>query len=193
MKLNFTVNYRTEWGESLFLTGSPLAMGAGDLSRAVPMKLEGSETWTVRIDVPDTETDFTYGYIVRHDNGYVKREWGKPRRFIHGPNTHVFNILDRWQDMPWDKPYYSSAFIDCICHRGDRDGVVAPTAGMLTLSVDAPMIAPDEVVAVSGEAESLGEWNPAKAVRMSDASYPTWSVNIPSSSIKEGSEYNFLT
>ena len=192
MKLNFTVNYRTEWGESLFLTGSPLAMGAGDLSRAVPMKLEGSETWTVRIDVPDTETDFTYGYIVRHDNGYVKREWGKPRRFIHGPNTHVFNILDRWQDMPWDKPYYSSAFIDCICHRGDRDGVVAPTAGMLTLSVDAPMIAPDEVVAVSGEAESLGEWNPAKAVRMSDASYPTWSVNIPSSSIKEGSEYKFL-
>ena len=101
MKLNFTVNYRTEWGESLFLTGSPLAMGAGDLSRAVPMKLEGSETWTVRIDVPDTETDFTYGYIVRHDNGYVKREWGKPRRFIHGPNTHVFNILDRWQDMHW--------------------------------------------------------------------------------------------
>lgn len=192
MKLNFTVNYRTEWGESLFLTGSPLAMGAGDLSRAVPMKLEGSETWTVRIDVPDTETDFTYGYIVRHDNGYVKREWGKPRRFIHGPNTHVFNILDRWQDMPWDKPYYSSAFIDCICHRGDRDGAVAPTAGMLTLSVDAPMIAPDEVVAVSGEAESLGEWNPAKAVRMSDASYPTWSVNIPSSSIKEGSEYKFL-
>ena len=192
MKLNFTVNYRTEWGESLFLTGSPLAMGAGDLSRAVPMKLEGSETWTVRIDVPDTETDFTYGYIVRHDNGYVKREWGKPRRFIHGPNTHVFNILDRWQDMPWDKPYYSSAFIDCICHRGDRDGVVAPTAGMLTQSVDAPMIAPDEVVAVSGEAESLGEWNPAKAVRMSDASYPTWSVNIPSSSIKEGSEYKFL-
>ena len=192
MKLNFTVNYRTEWGESLFLTGSPLAMGAGDLSRAVPMKLEGSETWTVRIDVPDTETDFTYGYIVRHDNGYVKREWGKPRRFIHGPNTHVFNILDRWQDMPWDKPYYSSAFIDCICHRGDRDGVVAPTAGRLRLGVDAPMIAPDEVVAVSGEAESLGEWNPAKAVRMSDASYPTWSVNIPSSSIKEGSEYKFL-
>lgn len=51
---------------------------------------------------------------------------------------------------------------------------------MLTLSVDAPMISPDEAVAVSGEAEALGAWDVTKAVRMSDAAYHTWTVNLPS-------------
>ena len=192
MKLTFTVNYHTEWGESLFLTGSALALGENDLARAVPMRLVGSETWTVFVEIPDTVREFTYSYIVRHDNGYVKREWGKARVFRHSADSHVFDILDRWQDQPWDKPYYSSAFTDCICKRADRSAAVLPSAGMLTLSVDAPMIAPDEVVAVSGEAEAFGEWDVKKAVRMSDADYPTWTANIPLAGIGSGTDYKFL-
>lgn len=192
MRLTFNVNYRTEWGESLFLTGSALALGENDLSRAIPMRLSGSETWTVHVEIPDTVTEFTYGYIVRHDNGYVKREWGKPRRFAHSADTHLFRIFDRWQDQPWDKPYYSSAFTDCICMRKDRATRVVPSAGMLTLTVDAPMIAPDEIVAVSGESEVLGAWDAAKALRMSDADYPTWSINIPAAALQPGTDYKFL-
>ena len=192
MKLTFTVNYRTEWGESLFLTGSAAPLGGGDLSQAIPMQLTGAETWTVQVEIPDTVSEFTYGYIVRHDNGYVKREWGKERRFTHNADTHLFRIMDRWQDMPWDKPYYSSAFTECICHRADREAPVLPSAGMLTLSVDAPMISPDEAVAVSGEAEALGAWDVTKAVRMSDAAYPTWTVNLPLEGLGAGSDYKFL-
>ncbi|MDE6175353.1 MAG: hypothetical protein K2F88_07310, partial [Duncaniella sp.] len=172
MKFTFNVNYRTEWGESLYLTGSPLALGEDDLSRAVPMKLVGGETWTVHVEIPDTVKEFTYGYIVRHDNGFVKREWGKARRFTFAADSHLFEIKDHWQDQPWDKPYYSSAFTGCICHRGDRSAPVVPTAGMFTLSVDAPMIAPDEIVAVTGESKAMGAWNPAQALRMTDADYP---------------------
>lgn len=192
MKFTFTVNYRTEWGESLFLTGSALVLGENDPARAVPMRLTGSETWTVQVEIPDTVREFSYGYIVRHDNGYVKREWGKPRCFRYSADTHLFKILDRWQDQPWDKPYYSSAFTDCICKRGDLAAPVVPTAGMLTLSVDAPMIAPDEIVAVSGEAEALGAWDVKNAVRMSDADYPTWTVNIPAKDLEPGTDYKFL-
>ncbi len=192
MKLTFNVNYRTEWGESLFLTGSALTLGENDLARAVPMKLVGSETWTVHIEIPDTVKNFSYSYIVRHDNGSVKREWGKPRLFLHNADTHIFNVFDRWQDQPWDKPYYSSAFVECICHRGEREPKILPTAGMLTLSVDAPLIAPDEIVAISGEAASLGSWNPEKALRMSDADYPTWTANIPITSLGNGCDYKFI-
>ena len=192
MKLTFTVNYRTEWGESLYLTGSAAALGENNIDKAVPMNLSGSETWSVQVDIPDTVEEFTYGYIVRNDNGNIRREWGKPRRFAFAPHTHLFTIMDRWQDMPWDKPYYSSAFTECICHRQQRDARVLPSAGMLTLSVEAPMVAPDEVVAVSGETESLGAWNPAKAVRMSDADYPVWTANIPADSVQPGCDYKFL-
>ena len=91
-----------------------------------------------------------------------------------------------------DKPYYATSFVDCICRRTNRDPEVLPSAGMLTLSVDAPMVMPDEVVAVSGEAEALGEWHMSKSLVMSDANYPTWTVNIPISDIKAGTDYKFL-
>ena len=120
MKLTFNVNYRTEWGESLFLTGSIRELGGNEVALAVPMKLEGAESWSTTVDIPDSVRSFEYSYIVRHDNGYVKREWGKPHKFEHAGDVHCVNIMDSWQDQPWDKPYYSSAFIDCICHRNER-------------------------------------------------------------------------
>lgn len=193
MKLKFRVDYRTEWGESVYLTGSAKALGGGDEALALPMTLHTPETWTAEVEIPDSEAPFTYAYIVRHDNGYVKREWGKPRTFRRSDSAHIFDITDRWQDQPWDKPYYATSFIDCINRRPERDQRPLPSPGMLTLKVDAPMIAPDEAVAVAGEADALGGWLPERALRMSDADYPTWSVNIPVDRLwGKGTDYKFL-
>ena len=74
MKLIFQVNYRTDWGETLYISGSPEAMGAGDTAKAIPMTLSGSETWSVTIELPDSLDLVTYSYIVRRDNGAEKHE-----------------------------------------------------------------------------------------------------------------------
>ncbi|MCM1254546.1 MAG: 4-alpha-glucanotransferase [Duncaniella sp.] len=193
MKITFNVNYRTEWGESLYVTGAIKELGNGDTNLAVPMTLSDAESWSTTVDIPDTVRTIEYSYFVRHqDNGYVKHEWGKPHKFSHSGNVHRIRIMDRWQDQPWDKPYYSSAFVDCICHRENRSAEVLPETGMLTLSVDAPMIKPDECVAVSGDAACLGAWDTAKAPVMSDANYPTWTVNVPIDSIAPGTDYKFI-
>ena len=192
MKLTFEVNYRTEWGESLFLSGTPEALGGGDTDKAVAMTLNGHETWQVTVELPDSLDVINYCYFVRHDNGSVKREWGKGHRFERSADTSEITILDRWHDQPWDKPYYASAFTDCICNRADRTPAVEAVRGMLTLCVDAPMIRPDEAVAVSGASAALGAWDPAKAPRMSDAEYPTWRINLPLDAIADSSEYKFL-
>ena len=97
MKLTFIVNYRTEWGEMLYLTGTADALGAGDESKAIPMTLSGEETWTVTADIPEAEAPFSYSYIVRHDNGRVRREWGRPRTFKPEGVSRA-TLLDRWQD-----------------------------------------------------------------------------------------------
>ena len=193
MKLTFQVNYRTQWGESLYLTGSLSVLGENNPVLAVPMTLSGEETWSVDVEVPESVDVFTYNYIVRHDDAdTVRREWGKPRRFELKEDVRHYHIFDRWQDQPWDKPYYSAAFTDCILHRPERCATVRPEAGMLTLCVDAPMVMPDEAVAVSGEGDVMGAWDPSKALVMSDADYPTWKVNFPIQSLETETEYKFL-
>ncbi len=191
MKLTFNIDYRTNWGESVYVCGSPAALGAGDLNAAVRMELDGNEHWTATVKLPAATKKAEYFYFVRNDNGSVKREWGKPRT-LACTGADDFAIYDRWQDQPWDKPSYSSAFTDCICHRAARNEAVVPAKGMATISVAAPLVKADEAVAICGASPELGSWDVAKAVRMSDADFPVWTANVPAGALSAGSQFKFL-
>ena len=192
MKLTFNINYRTKWGESLYLTGSASSLGDNDPGQAVKMELHGSEHWTVTIEIPHTTRTLEYRYIVRHDSGYTINEWGAPHIF-HPAACDIYHIYDRWQDQPWDAPFYSSAFTDCICHRSQRAPVAGPARGHITFSVSAPMVKSDEIVAISGASPAMGAWDVNKAIPLSDANFPVWTGNVPvSPDMDADTEYKFL-
>lgn len=193
MNLLFNIDYRTNWGESVYMTGDIPELGNGDLSKAVKLDIYGSQTWKTRISVADSTASFTYSYFVRRDNGdIVRREWGKGHRFNGAKNLRDCEIFDRWSDLPWNKPFYSVVFSDCVCKRVNK--AVAPVAapGELMFNVAAPMIAPDEVLALSGSCEALGNWDVEKAMIMSDADYPLWSCVVKAASLPADFEYKFL-
>jgi hypothetical protein len=54
------------------------------------------------------------------------------------------------------------------------------------------MIAPDECLAVTGEGEYLGDWDPKRALRLNDHNFPTWEINLPLDRLKVPFEYKFL-
>jgi len=190
MKIYLHINYRTNWGESLYVGGTIAALGNGDDDKAPAMKLSGDDHWSLELELPDGTTEFGYRYFVRHENGLVKNEWGKAHIFRAGAPTT--DIHDRWQDQPFDKPYYSSAFTECICRRTGTSPLLLPAEGHIMLAVSAPMVKPEHTLAVSGASHSLGEWDPAKALRMNDADFPVWKVNIPAGDNAPGTEYKFL-
>ncbi|MEE0979137.1 MAG: 4-alpha-glucanotransferase [Muribaculaceae bacterium] len=192
MKFTFNVDYHTTWGETVYLTGSLPVMGQSDPSHGIKMSLRGEQTWQLELELPDDTAEFEYGYVIVNDNGSIKQEWGHQRKFHKGRAAKVYNIFDRWQDMPADKPYYSSAITECLNQRTDREKRVGLRAGFINIKVDAPMVARDEVVAVCGGCDGLGNWNPAKAVIMSDADYPTWSANVDAAHLPAGTEYKFI-
>ncbi len=192
MKIVFNVNYRTNWGENLFLVGGPARLGSWNLDAAKPMTLSGDQHWSTEVDVPANIRDFEYAYFVKNENGTIKKEWG-PHHIFHKPTTAVnVEINDRWQDQPWDKPYYSSAIVDCICHREHLDESLVPEVGMVSIRVAAPMVKPEHAVAICGASPALGGWDPAKAVVMNDSEFPVWSVNIPAKALSAGTEFKFM-
>lgn len=192
MKVTFNINYRTNWGESVYLTGQSARLGSGNLDAAVAMKLDGVDHWSAELDIPANSRDFQYSYIVKHENGAVKQEWGHPHVFVRPVSSTPVAIYDRWQDQPWDKPYYSSAITDCICMRDNRAEGVKPAEGQVTLRVTAPMVKADQQVAVCGSSPILGGWDPSKALVMSDANFPVWEINFPAKDVSAGCEFKFL-
>ena len=47
MKLNFNIDYRTNWGESVYIVASIPQLGGGDEGSAVKMELDGVGLWTL--------------------------------------------------------------------------------------------------------------------------------------------------
>ncbi len=177
MKLSFKVGYNTAWGENLYLYGSVKELGCWDKSKAIKMDYNGGE-WSVLAEVKGSK-DFEYAYFVMSDNGYVKEEWGKPHSFKCAKGIAAYDLLDHWQEMPIDKSYYSSMFVNSVFHRNKVGKMCAQEAGSLTINIFAPSVRPYEDLLVSGNWDVLGNWDSEKALLLSDCNYPVWTVNIP--------------
>ena len=192
MKLTLHIPYHTNWGENLYVCGSVASLGSNNPAAARAMTLEGSDMWTLTVELPEDSGQVEYTYIVRNDNGSEKREWGSRHTFVRGNGVDTAEVYDSWQEMPHDKAYYSSAFIDCINERKGRNAAVVPLRDTVTMRVYAPMVKPDEVLAIVGENSLLGEWDPERAIRMSDHNFPEWEVNLNHRAVIKGQQYKFI-
>lgn len=192
MKVRFHINYHTTWGETLHVCGTPAALGGGDVEKALEMELSSPDTWEAEVTLPASTKAFDYFFIVKAPGKEWRFEWGEHHHFVPGKEISFYNIFDSWQDMPADKPFYSSAFTDGMLSRRFRDSHLASQPNTVQLRVAAPMVGPDETLAISGNCDFLGKWDPAKAVRLNDCHYPVWECNIPLEGVKIPFEYKFL-
>lgn len=192
MKITFIINYRTNWGESVYITGNIPELGNGNELNALQLNLDGNEKWHLTIEVDDATPDFQYNYIIKHENGYTRKEWRAGHNFRRGRSAKTYEIHDSWQDQPFDRPYYSSAFTDCICHRENIDKPLTIKNGIINVRVAAPMIKGDEVLAMCGGCEQLGAWDATKAIVMNDTFYPEWNVNLDMKTLTMPFDYKFV-
>ena len=58
MKLIFHVDYRTTWGESVFIYGNIPALGNDDVSHALKLSITDSEHMSDAIDIPHHDKCF---------------------------------------------------------------------------------------------------------------------------------------
>ncbi|MDE6695534.1 MAG: 4-alpha-glucanotransferase, partial [Muribaculaceae bacterium] len=191
MKIKIHIDYHTQWGEAIYICGSIPQLGGDDPQKAPMLEMTAPDLWTIAVDVPASVESFSYRFIVKAENHW-REEWGKPHKFVAAKGISIYDIHSFWQDVPNDKPYYSSAFVDGMLNRTFRDQPLSPKAGTTLFKVVAPMVKPDEVLAICGEPRCLGGWNPEKALTFNDAHYPVWEVAVDMKDVKLPFEYKFV-
>lgn len=179
MKLIFSIEYRTRWGEQLVLR-TP--------RRSVGMHYAEGGLWQAELSRRDFPETVEYRYEVVSGGACIRSEW-RPH-VLHlpdGPAPETLRIRDRWQEQPADAPFHASAFTRGIFGRGKGVAAAKRRRGNIHLRAVLPAIRPDEVLAVAGSGHSLGDWQ--RIQPMDDARFPEWSLTLDAT---QPFDYKFL-
>ena len=77
MKVKLTINYRTQWGESVYVCGNTPVLGSGSIEQALKLEPVSDSDWVAEFDVKELHS-LEYSYLIKTEHGVVlRREWGK--------------------------------------------------------------------------------------------------------------------
>ena len=188
MTVSFNIEYRTSWGEEVRI--------AGLLPESIPMHTTDGIYWTadVELEVPKEGMTINYSYQIEQNQIIIRKEWDSfPRRlFLSGNSKKKYQIKDCWKNIPEQLYYYSSAFTEALLAHPDRVEIPPCHKKGLVIKAYAPRINKDYCLAICGNQKALGNWDPDKAIPMSDANFPEWQIELDASKLKFPLEYKFI-
>ncbi len=168
MKLNISIEYRTNWGEEIVL-----CLGG----KRYPLSYVSDGLWQGEVARVNASKVSEYGYEVVCGGQTVRTEWKKHiLNLPEGAKPEVVNVYDRWIDRPEDAPFYSSAFTDAIFGRKPSKVSKAPKGANVIIQVAAPSLRPGEVLALAGSGKALKDWT--KVVPFDDTRFPVWTLAL---------------
>lgn len=178
MKLIISIEYRTHWGEQLVLLLD---------TRRIAMQSTDGIVWRAVVDRYAQKAPTDYHYQVERDGKCIRREWRSHTLSLpYSPLLQTLHIRDRWQEMPADTPFYSSAFTRGIFGRG-KTNTTRKRDTNISLSVFQPTLRPDETLAITGSGRELGNWQ--RVIPMDDSHFPEWTLALK---VTEPFDYKFL-
>ena len=193
MKISFTVNFHTVWGQKLYIVGSIPELGSWEPALAKEMQCMGDGNWTYVVDLPSEPKIIEYRYFLGMEDKRIFEEWEKNHRTFIDGNADSYKLYDYWQDCPENLAFYSSAFTKGVfAHPCSLHERVVKSTKKLVLHVMVPKVENNQSVAICGNQSCLGNWNPEQALLLSCDSFPEWSIELDASEINYPLEYKFL-
>jgi 4-alpha-glucanotransferase len=191
MKITFRINYMTEWGQGIWITGSDEALGNWNSKNAFPMTYIGNGEWEAVLQTK-LPSSFDYKYIIKRNDNTISWEGGKNRLF-NAPDFEVVGIRDFWHPQSDDESVlFSKLFTGVIFNREVKAVKKKKTTGknILRFSINAPRVKADQSLAIIGNSKQLGIWN--KPVLMNVTNFPCWSIDVELKDFHYPIEYKYV-
>jgi 4-alpha-glucanotransferase len=187
MKIRFQIDYRTQWGQQLFICGSLPELGGWDVHRAPVMTHQSGGSWEFELTIPGIPpSGFQYKYFVRDTQGTEQWEMGNNRTFFPDVRKDA-NVIARdwWRTTSQEEAaLYTSAFRDVLL-RPHTGGAAAPTKkksskgkGSYRFQLQMPQVEPGSQLCIIGSDPALGSWDVKKALVMDGSCFPLWQAEV---------------
>ena len=200
MKLKFTINYGTQWGESLHVVITYRSIDGTVRTQDLLMQTDDGFCWTLETAAIESRQhpigSFVYHYQVEDGEGRVlRKEWTGVPRSYHFDSTKNFVMPDLWRDIPLQYHLYSSAYKTTVGlpHDEEAQTLRQPLYRKTILfRVSAPQLRKGQSLALLGSHPALGDWNPARYLRMEYAGQYDWLLSVNVESILLPIEYKYV-
>ncbi len=193
MKISFNINFYTVWGQRIYIIGSIPELGNWEQAFAKEMQYTNDGNWQLEIDIPPSSQIIEYRYFLSVNDQQIFEEWERNHRMALDENTAKYALYDYWQVRPSNMPFYSSAFTKSLfTHPGNSYKHDANGSKKLIIKVSAPRVEKTQSIAITGNQDCLGNWNPANAFILGCENFPEWNIELDADSIHYPVEYKFL-
>jgi 4-alpha-glucanotransferase len=161
MKIDFYLRFRTNFGESLAITGNLPSLGNHDVELALPMQFLNEEFWHASIELePDQLAKLHYQYIFTTANGEVIKEGEKRRQIeLDSINQQQIVFIDTWNHAgSFENAFFTTPFKDVFFTQKQNYKPKKAKGATHIFKVKAPLLQPNEVICLLGNADILHNW-----------------------------------
>ncbi|MCF8358151.1 MAG: 4-alpha-glucanotransferase [Prolixibacteraceae bacterium] len=190
MKLTFRINYKTAWGQSLWISGSTSEIGNWDTREAFPMLYIGNGEWETTFSTEEEE--FEYKYFIKNADKSLLWEGGKNRCFA-STGHKIVEIRDFWRPKAdEDFPLFSKVFTGVLmAHtKNSTTKKMAGNHSVIRFNLSAPRVPKHLQVSLVGNIPSLGNW--IKPVTMKKTGSTLWSLEVDLGKAKFPMGYKYV-
>ncbi|MDR0349542.1 MAG: 4-alpha-glucanotransferase [Tannerella sp.] len=188
----FHINYYTIPGQRLCVCGSIPELGNGELFSAKEMEWSSNGQWTLQLDIPFSVIEFDYQYIFVDTTGERMVEPWQKKRTVHlEERQKAYYLYDYWRLEPADIVFYTSAFTKNI-YAPDCINLNYEHTPDLVIKTFYPCIGKDRRLAITGNQDFLGYWNPGRVKALNCINFPEWEIVLDADKITFPLEYKYV-
>ena len=201
MKLKFTINYGTQWGESLHVVISYTSIDGSVRNSNLLMTTDDGALWSLETSVIESRqhpiASFSYFYQVEDGDGNVlRKEWTGVPRCYHFDSSKNYILPDLWRDVPLQYHLYSSAYTVTALGNQECTDITAMRLPLyrktIIFRVSAPQLRKGQSMAILGSHPALGDWNSARFLRMEYLCKFDWILSVNVDAVLLPLEYKYV-
>ena len=200
MKLKFSIQYGTQWGQNLYVVITYRSSDHTEKTQRIMMVTTDGMEWSLETTVLESRkhpiTSFLYNYQVEDNDGNViRKEWDAIPRIYYFDSSKDYVMADRWRDVPLQYHLYSKAYLTTMGLE-DNDKVeplrVPLYRKTILFRVSAPQLQKGQSVAIVGSHPALGSWNVARYLRMESIGRFEWLLSVNVEAVLLPIEYKYV-
>ena len=193
MKLQFKLEYRTDWGQDVRVEIRIERRRGSDLVYTHKLNTSDGQNWEGEVSLHEKDAlTFRYSYLIASGDEVVRKEWsGVPRTFIYAQDK-TFLLHDYWKDVPALIHLYSSAYANCVSGIPAAEPGISYYDSTLLFRVQAPQLTKGQQLALVGSLPQLGGWVPERALRMNRGGMHEWCLALSATGLQFPFEYKYV-